>query len=131
MPAAPNRSGSTRRSSLPSSGRPSESARRFAGSIVNTATFLPRAAIPAAIAAELVVFPTPPEPAQMQTRFPSSIWATLAISASLQALVQISRQLADLVHAQLGLEDEGEGPHWRAGELGEAGQLLALGCGAV
>ena len=51
---------------------PSESASRFAGSIVSTATFLPRAAIPAAIAAELVVLPTPPEPAQMQTRLPSS-----------------------------------------------------------
>ena len=75
-PASANSAGSTWRSALPSSGRPSESARRFAGSIVSTATFLPRAAIPAAIAAEVVVLPTPPEPAQMQTRLPSSSSAT-------------------------------------------------------
>ena len=78
-PASENSAGSTRRSSLPSSGRPSESASRLAGSIVSTATFFPRAAIPTAIAAELVVFPTPPEPAQMQTRLPWSSSATPAI----------------------------------------------------
>ena len=41
MPCAAKRSGSTSRSSLPSSGRPSELARRFAGSMVSTATFRP------------------------------------------------------------------------------------------
>ena len=43
-----------------------------AGSIVTTATLRPRAAIPSAIAAEAVVLPTPPEPAQMQTCLRSS-----------------------------------------------------------
>ena len=37
----------------------------------------PRAAIPSAIAAEVVVLPTPPEPAQTHTRLPSSSSATL------------------------------------------------------
>ncbi len=79
IPAASNRAGSTWRSVFPSSGSPSESASRFAGSIVSTATRFPRAAIPAAIAAEVVVFPTPPEPAQTQIRLPSSRSATPAI----------------------------------------------------
>jgi hypothetical protein len=48
----------------------------LAGSIVSTATFFPREAIPAAIAAEIVVLPTPPEPAQMHTSLPRSVWAT-------------------------------------------------------
>ena len=61
---------STRPGALPSSSSPSESASRFAGSIVSTATFIPRAAIPTPIAAEVVVLPTPPEPAQMQTDAP-------------------------------------------------------------
>ena len=82
MPARSNSAGSTWRSRLPSSGSPSESARRFAGSIVSTATRLPRAAIPAAIAAEVVVLPTPPEPAQTQMRLPSSRSATPAIRPS-------------------------------------------------
>src|SRR4051794_23082470 len=67
---------STLRGSFPSSSRPSELARRLAGSIVTTATLRPRAAIPSAIAADVVVLPTPPDPAQMQTRLPSSISAT-------------------------------------------------------
>src|SRR5919106_815660 len=45
----------TRRSSLPSSGNPRELARRRAGSIVSTATFLPRAAMPSALATDALV----------------------------------------------------------------------------
>jgi hypothetical protein len=48
----------------------------LAGSIVRTQTFFPSAAIPAAIAAEVVVLPTPPEPAQMQIDLPSRIRST-------------------------------------------------------
>ena len=59
--------------------RPSESASRLAGSIVSTATFWPRAARPAASAAEAVVLPTPPEPAQMQIPRPSTTWSIEAI----------------------------------------------------
>ena len=70
-PCFSNSAGSTRRASLPSSFRPSESASRLAGSIVSTQTFRPCAAIPVAIAAEVVVLPTPPEPAQMQISLPS------------------------------------------------------------
>ena len=51
--------------SLPSSSRPSEFASRRAGSIVTTATRAPSAAAPMAIAAAVVVLPTPPDPAQM------------------------------------------------------------------
>ena len=75
-----NRAGSTRSASLPSSFIPSESARRFAGSIVSTQTLSPRAAIPTAIEAEVVVLPTPPEPAQMQMSLPSRSWSTAGIS---------------------------------------------------
>src|SRR5947209_3596064 len=71
-PARSKRSGSTRRSSLPSSVIPSDVASRRAGSIVSTATRRPRAAISIAIAAAVVVLPTPPAPAQMQTRRLSS-----------------------------------------------------------
>jgi hypothetical protein len=70
IPAAAKRSGSTRRASLPSSSRPSDWASRRAGSIVSTATRAPRAASCVAIAAATVVFPTPPEPAQMSRRLP-------------------------------------------------------------
>ena len=80
--SSPVASTSTRRSSLPSSGRPSESGEPPGGSIVSTATFLPRAAMPRAIAADVVVLPTPPEPAQMQISFRSS---QPAITAALQA----------------------------------------------
>jgi hypothetical protein len=59
-----NRAGSISRGSLPSSSSPSEFASRLAGSIVTTATFAPSAAAPIASAAAVVVFPTPPEPAQ-------------------------------------------------------------------
>src|ERR671931_2694852 len=121
-PASLNSAGSTWRSSFPSSGSPSESARRLAGSIVRTATFLPRAAIPAAIAAELVVFPTPPEPAQMQTRLRSSSSATPAISPSVHGL----GQLADRLDVELGRKDERERSHGRGDQLHEAGELLAL-----
>ena len=76
-------------SSLPSSGRPSESASRLAGSMVSTATFLPRAAMPSAIAAEVVVFPTPPEPAQMQMLLRSS--QSLDHSASSSSSRQLAR----------------------------------------
>ena len=61
---------STRCGSLPSSSSPSAVASRRAGSIVTTATRLPSAASPSARAADVVVFPTPPEPATMTTRFP-------------------------------------------------------------
>ncbi len=67
-PCEASSAGSTCRGSLPSSSRPSDSARRFAGSIVTTATRLPVAASPSASAADAVVLPTPPEPATMQTR---------------------------------------------------------------
>ena len=70
--SSPSTPASTRRSSLPSSRSPSALASRRAGSIVSTATFFPRAAMPSAIAAEAVVLPTPPEPAQMQTCLRSS-----------------------------------------------------------
>src|SRR4051794_32472611 len=73
---------STLRGSFPSSSRPRELARRLAGSIVTTATLRPRAAMPSAIAAEVVVLPTPPDPAQMQTRLPSSISATFTAGDS-------------------------------------------------
>ena len=79
-PCFSNRAGSTCVASLPSSFRPSESASRLAGSIVSTQTFRPRAAIPVAIAAEVVVLPTPPEPAQMQISLPSRISPTRGIS---------------------------------------------------
>ena len=79
-PARSNSAGSTRLASLPSSFSPSESASRLAGSIVSTQTFRPRAAIPVAIAAEVVVLPTPPEPAQMQMSLPSRISPTAGIS---------------------------------------------------
>ena len=65
--SSPGASSSTRASSLPSSFRPSEFARRLAGSIVSTAAVLPRSAMPTAIAAEVVVLPTPPDPAQITT----------------------------------------------------------------
>src|SRR5918995_920707 len=70
--SSPSNGPSTRRGSLPSSSSPSESASRFAGSMVTTATFRPRSAIPMAIAAAVVVLPTPPEPAQTTIRRPSS-----------------------------------------------------------
>src|SRR5215210_4240097 len=143
-PSSANSSGSTWRSWLPSSGRPSESASRLAGSIVSTATFLPRAAIPVAIAAAHVVLPTPAEPAQMQIRLPSRMSATpamrsvgrahgsLAFRASLRGVSPIRRlaelrgELADLLDPELWLEDEREGSHRLAHELLEAGKLLAL-----
>ena len=56
--------------SLPSSSRPSALASRLAGSMVTTATRLPCTASPSASAADVVVFPTPPEPAQIRRACP-------------------------------------------------------------
>ena len=92
-------SGRRCRASLPSSVSPSESASRFAGSIVSTQTFSPRAAIPLAIAAEVVVLPTPPEPAQMQIPLPSRISPTGHQPSSARGGLD----------AEVGLEEEGQG----------------------
>src|SRR5215207_9257397 len=81
-PCGANRAGSTRCGSLPSSVIPSAFASRFAGSMVTTATFIPRAAIPVASAADVVVLPTPPEPAQMTMRLPSSSGTTDVIAVT-------------------------------------------------
>ena len=70
--SSPRPSMSTRRGSLSSSSSPSALASRRAGSMVTTATFLPSSASPSATAAAVVVLPTPPEPAQMTIRRPSS-----------------------------------------------------------
>ena len=100
---------------------PSESASRLAGSIVSTATFLPRAAIPAAIAADVVVLPTPPEPAQMQHA------SCPRAARRPRPSGDLGGELADLLEPQLRLEDEGQRGHGSAGHLLESGQLLALG----
>ncbi len=117
-PASP--STSTRRSSLPSSVRPSELASRRAGSIVSTATFFPRAAMPRAIAAEVVVFPTPPEPAQMQTCLRSS---QRSITARAPAG---PRELVQLLGAELGLEQERKRGDRRVEAAPETAKLRAL-----
>ncbi len=67
---------------MPSSLIPSAFASRFAGSMVTTATFIPRAAMPIASAADVVVFPTPPEPAQMTMRLPSRSGTTDVIAVT-------------------------------------------------
>ena len=121
-PGASNRAGSTRRSVLPSSGSPSESASRLAGSMVSTATFLPRAAIPAAIAAEVVVLPTPPEPAQMQTRLPSSS----SRDAGHQRASSAASGL-DLGDPELGLEQERQRRHGRLDQLLAGGRAARAG----
>src|SRR5687767_5322136 len=84
--SSPSKSPSTRRGSFPSSSSPSESARRFAGSIVTTATLRPRSAIPIASAAAVVVLPTPPGPAQTTMRRPSRTSSTLSAYADRLAL---------------------------------------------
>ena len=53
-----------------------------AGSMVTTATRAPSAARPIASAAEVVVLPTPPEPAQMTTRLPARRALTARAPAS-------------------------------------------------
>src|SRR5215218_9729881 len=75
-PCGAKRLGSTRCGSLPSSAIPRALARRLAGSMVTTATRRPCAAMPMASAAEVVVLPTPPDPAQMTIRLPSSSGTT-------------------------------------------------------
>src|SRR4051794_34183448 len=129
MPTSANRSGSTWCSSLPSSGRPSELASRFAGSIVSTATFSPRAAMPIAIAAEVVVLPTPPAPAQITMRLPSSRSATLTACAPARRRSQLALQLVgeplEVGEAELGGEQVGQREHV-AHVLLEAPQLGAL-----
>ena len=87
IPCGRKRSGSTSRGSLPSSFIPSALARRLAGSIVTTATRSPSAAMPIASAAEVVVLPTPPEPAQMTIRLPSSSGTTDVMARTTAALV--------------------------------------------
>ena len=97
--SSPSTSAFTSRSSFPSSGSPSEFASRFAGSIVSTATFFPRAAIPSAMAADVVVLPTPPGPAAdadllacqpvADHSFRSSSWDSRSMSSRLSSGVKI------------------------------------------
>src|SRR3954447_3351260 len=62
-PASVNSSSGTRVSTLPNCSRPSALASRLAGSTVSTRTLPPRwAAAMAAVAAAVVVLPTPPDP---------------------------------------------------------------------
>ena len=90
--SSPSTSQSTRVGSLESSLSPSALASRRAGSIVTTATFSPRSASPSATAAAVVVLPTPPEPAQMTIRFPSSSGSRdVSMRTSDQALAHCER----------------------------------------
>jgi hypothetical protein len=87
--APASRSGSTRRGSFSSSWSPSALARRLAGSIVTTATLAPSAAMPSAIAAEVVVLPTPPDPPHTHTRFPANRSEMLIAGESSFATIKI------------------------------------------
>src|SRR5262249_36604318 len=124
-PCFSNRAGSTRRASLPSSSSPSESASRFAGSIVSTQTFSPRIAIPVAIAAEVVVLPTPPEPAQMQISFPVRISPRFAISPTASS-AEPPRQGSRALAPELRLEQEGQRFHRRLDPAPQPRQLRPL-----
>src|SRR5680860_1203126 len=115
-----------------------------AGSTVSTQTRSPRAAIPSAIAAAVVVLPTPPEPAQMQMSRPSRISSTAGISgwpgarrcaSSRRAWLgarssEPLRELPCRLDAQLRLEEEGEGLDRGLDPAPQAGELGALGAGA-
>src|SRR6266403_1831877 len=89
--------GSTARGSSPSAPTPSESASRRAGSIVSTTARRPRSAPQSAIAAAVVVLPTPPEPTQMTTRWSRTRASSISASstpASVRALRGERAQLA-------------------------------------
>src|SRR3954468_2372518 len=107
-PCGAKRAASTRRGSLPSWARPSALARRLAGSIVTTATRSPWAAMPIASAAEVVVLPTPPEPAQITIRLPSSSGTTDVIARTTPAFPAERRRASDQAFAH-GVRD-GLGP---------------------
>src|SRR6478609_5669818 len=122
-PCCSKRAGSTRRASLPSSSRPSESARRLAGSIVSTQTFSPWAAIPAAIEAEVVFCPRRRSRRRCISPCPRGCRRA---SASGEPLRQPARRLGP----EIGLEEEGEGLDRGLDPPAQAGQLGALGAGA-
>ena len=126
IPASANSSGSTWRSSLPSSGRPSESASRLAGSIVSTATFLPRAAIPAAIAAELVVLPTPPEPGADA----DALAVEELRDAGHQSIVRLASSRISSTPSS-GSKTKGSVRTGAVDQLRQAGELLALRRGSA
>src|SRR4051795_10339156 len=100
--SSPDTSASTRVGSFVSDDSPSAFASRRAGSIVTTATFNPCAARPSATAAAVVVLPTPPDPAQMTIRFPSSKGSReVSMRTSDQALTHRER---DRLRARAGVE---------------------------
>src|SRR5690349_1672856 len=100
--SSPSASHSTRCGSLPSASSPSAVASRFAGSMVTTATFLPCWASPRATAAAVVVLPTPPEPAQITIRLPSSSGSSdVSTRTSDQALTHRER---DRLRARAGVQ---------------------------
>src|SRR3954471_8302485 len=107
-PCGAKRAASTRRGSLPSCSSPSALARRLAGSIVTTATRSPWAAMPIASAAEVVVLPTPPEPAQITIRLPSSSGTTDVMARTTPAFPAERRRASDQAFAH-GVRD-GLGP---------------------
>jgi hypothetical protein len=67
LPLGSKPSTSTSLGVLPSSRSPSACARRRAGSMVSTTVLRPRSAARTAIAAAVVVLPTPPEPQHTMT----------------------------------------------------------------
>src|SRR4051794_15187927 len=103
-PCPAKRDGSTRCGSLPSCSRPSALARRLAGSIVTTATRRPSAAMPIASAAEVVVLPTPPDPAQITIRLPSSSGTTDVMARTTAAVSAKWRRASDQAFAH-GVRD--------------------------
>src|SRR3954447_6473347 len=103
-PCPAKRDGSTRCGSLPSCSRPSALARRLAGSIVTTATRRPSAAMPIASAADVVVLPTPPDPAQITIRLPSSSGTTDVMARTTPAIPAERRRASDQTFAH-GVRD--------------------------
>ena len=88
-----------------------------------TATLRPRAAIPSAIAAAVVVLPTPPEPAQIAIRLSSSSRATLTAPRSSSAARRSTES-----QIELGLEQVRQRDRLMTELLGAAARAARAGC---
>ena len=91
--------------------RPSALASRRAGSMVTTATRAPSAARPMASAADVVVLPTPPEPAQTTMRLPArrALTATRSSSRARRAMPRRRRRRTRTAASRPGRARRGAG----------------------
>src|SRR5262245_22322809 len=111
---------------------PRASVKRFAGSIVSSATLRPRRAAASASAADTVVFPTPPPPRQSSTFLCCNSDSILRIGARVEGirLFERTHEAAQMRPIERVVDDQRK-PHGLGPQLGSQPPDLLFGSPAL